>query len=70
MKKMIKFTSLLQAKDYLKSEGYGFRERYSVKEDRCMLYRGRKGWVKVSSSKDYLSPTTMEMGTIWSIVKI
>ena len=70
-RKCIKFNSLDKAKRYLKSKSYRFREAYNHKEERCMLYSSWKfGWVKVSSSKDYLNDTTMEQGTVWKIIKI
>jgi len=70
-RKAIKFNSLDKAKRYLKSKSYRFREAYNYKEERCMFYSSWKfGWVKVSSSKDYLNDTTMEQGTVWNIIKI
>lgn len=68
--KNVKFNSLDKAKLYLKSEGYRYRQGFSFKEDRSMIYQGRNGWVKLSSSKDYLNKDTMEQGTVWNIVKI
>jgi hypothetical protein len=68
--KNVKFNSLDKAKLYLKSEGYRYRQAFSFKEDRSMIYQGRNGWVKLSSSKDYLNKDTMEQGTVWNIVKI
>ena len=68
--KPIKFNSLDKAKRYLKSEGYKFRQAFNHKEERTMLYQNRFGWVKISSSKDYLNDNTMEQGTVWKILKI
>ena len=70
VRKPVRFNSLDKAKVYLKSKGYRFRQAFSFKEDRSMIYQGRFGWVKLSSSKDYLNKTTMEQGTVWNIVKI
>ena len=53
--KNVKFNSLDKAKLYLKSKGYRYRQGFSFKEDRSMIYQGRNGWVKLSSSKDYLN---------------
>jgi len=69
-RKYIRFNSLEKAKNHLKSKGYRFRQAFSFKEDRSMIYQGKFGWVKVYSSKDYLNKTTMEQGTVWNIVKI
>ena len=66
----VKFNDEEKAKRYLKSEGYRYRQAFSFKEDRSMIYQGRNGWVKLSSSKDYLNKNTMEQGTVWNIVKI
>jgi len=55
---------------YLKSKGYRFRQAFNMKEDRSMIYQGRFGWVKLSSSKGFLNKTSMEQGTVWNIVKI
>ena len=68
--KPIKFNSLDKAKLYLKSKGYKFRQAFNHKEDRTMIYQNRYGWIKLSSSKDYLNDTTMEQGTVWNILKI
>lgn len=70
VRKPVRFNSLDKAKVYLKSKGYRFRQAFSFKEDRSMIYQGRFGWVKVYSCKDYLNKTTMEQGTVWNIVKI
>jgi len=68
--KPIKFNSLDKAKLHLKSEGYRFKQAFNHKEDKSMFYQGRFGWVKLSSSKDYLNKDTMEQGTVWNIVKL
>ena len=68
--KPIKFNSLDKAKKYLKSEGYRYRQSFNHKEDRTMLWQNRFGWVKLSSSKDYVNDNTMEQGTVWKILKI
>ena len=57
--KPIKFNSLDKAKKYLKPEGYRYRQSFNHKEDRTMLWQNRFGWVKLSSSKDYLNDNTM-----------
>jgi hypothetical protein len=41
-----------------------------MKEDRSMIYQGRFGWVKVTSTFDFLNKTSMEQGTVWNIEKI
>ena len=69
-RKAVRFNSLDKAKEHLKSKGYRFRQAFNFKEDRSMIYQGRFGWVKIYSSKDYLNKTSMEQGTVWSIVKI
>ena len=69
-RKAVKVNSLDKAKEHLKSKGYRFRQAFNFKEDRSMIYQGRFGWVKVSATKDYLNKTSMEQGTVWSIVKI
>ena len=69
-RKPVKFNSLDKAKEHLKSKGYRFRQAFNMKEDRSMIYQGRFGWVKLSSSKGFLNKTTMEQGTVWNIVKI
>ena len=66
----VKFNSLDKAKRYLKSEGYRFRQAFNHKEDRAMIYQGRFGWIKLTSTFDYLNKTTMEQGTVWNIVKL
>lgn len=66
----VKFNSLDKAKLYLKSKGYRFREAFNLREDRSMIYQGRFGWVKVTSTFDYLNKTSMEQGTVWNIVKL
>ena len=68
--KPIKINSLDKAKLHLKSEGYRFKQAFNHKEDKSMFYQGRFGWVKLSSSKDYLNKISMEQGTVWSIVKL
>ena len=68
--KPIKFNSLDKAKRYLKSEGYKSRQAFNHKEERTMIYQNRYGWVKISSSKDYLNDDTLEQGTVWKILKI
>jgi len=69
-RKSVRFNSLEKAKRYLKSKGYRYTQAFNMKEDRSMIYQGRFGWVKVSSTKDFLNNTTMEQGTVWNIVKI
>jgi outer membrane receptor for ferric coprogen and ferric-rhodotorulic acid len=69
-RKPVKFNSLDKAKEHLKSKGYRFRQAFNFKEDRSMIYQGRFGWVKLSSSEGFLNKTTMEQGTVWNIVKI
>jgi outer membrane receptor for ferric coprogen and ferric-rhodotorulic acid len=69
-RKAVKFNSLDKAKEHLKSKGYRFRQAFNMKEDRSMIYQGRFGWVKLSSSKGFLNKTSMEQGTVWNIVKI
>ena len=39
--KPVKFNSLDKAKLYLKSEGYKYKQNYSHKEDRSMLWKNR-----------------------------
>lgn len=70
VRKPVRFNSLDKAKVYLKSKGYRFRQAFSFKEDRSMLYQGKRGWVKISSSKDYLNKTSMEQGTVWNIIQM
>jgi len=70
VRKPVRFNSLDKAKAYLKSKGYRFRQAFSFKEDRSMLYQGKRGWVKISSSKDYLNKTSMEQGTVWNIIQM
>jgi hypothetical protein len=69
-RKSVKFNSLEKAKLYLKSKGYRFRQAFNMKEDKAMLYQGKFGWVKISSSKDYLNKTSMEQGTVWNIIQM
>jgi len=69
-RKAVRFNSLDKAKEHLKSKGYRFRQAFNMKEDRSMIYQGRFGWVKLSSSKGFLNKTSMEQGTVWNIVKI
>ena len=66
----VKFNSLEKAKRHLKSEGYRFREAFNLREDRSMMYQGRRDWAKVFSTFDFLNKTSMEQGTVWNIVKI
>ena len=68
--KPVKFNSLDKDKLYLKSEGYKYKQNYSHKEDRSMLWKNKFGWVKLYSTKDYLNDTTMEQGTVWNIIKL
>ena len=69
-RKPVRFNSLEKAKVYLKSKGYRFRQAFNMKEDRSMIYQGRFGWVKVTSTFDFLNKTSMEQGTVWNIEKI
>ena len=69
-RKSVKCNSLDKAKEHLKSKGYRFRQAFNMKEDRSMLYQGKRGWVKISSSKDYLNKTSMEQGTVWNIIQM
>lgn len=70
VRKPVRFNNLDKAKAYLKSKGYRFRQAFNMKEDRSMLYQGKRGWVKISSSKDYLNKTSMEQGTVWNIIQM
>ena len=67
-----KFNYLPKAKHYLMVEGYRFKESYSFKEDRCLIYKHKKynKWLKVTSVLGYLNDTTTELGTVWNIEKI
>jgi len=69
-RKIIKFNSLDKAKRHLKSKGYRFTQAFNMKEDRAMIYQGRFGWVKVTSTFDFLTKDSMEQGTVWTIVNI
>ena len=44
----VRFTNLDEAKSFLKEKQYFYKESYSFKEDRCMLYKHKKyiatGW--------------------------
>tara|TARA_R100000935_G_C2786336_1_gene143937 strand:+ start:42 stop:317 length:276 start_codon:yes stop_codon:yes gene_type:complete len=66
----LKFNSLDKAKRHLKSEGYRFNKAFNCREDKAMFYQGRYGWVKLTSTFDYLNKTSMEQGTVWNIVKL
>ena len=65
----VRFTNLDEAKSFLREKDYFYQESYSFKEDRCMLYKHKKynKWLKVSSTFDYYTPNSMEMGTIWTL---
>ena len=67
-----KFNYLPKAKHYLKVELYRFKESYSFKEDRCLIYKHKKynKWLKVTSELGYLNDTTTELGTLCNIEKI
>jgi hypothetical protein len=68
---IVSFNDEEKAKRYLRSEGYRYKEVYSFKEDRAMLYKNFKdSWVKLSSTFNYLNDNTMEMGTVWVIETI
>lgn len=64
---ILKFTNLDKAKSHLKSEGYRYSEAYNYKEDRCLLYKKRNNWMKLSSTFDYLTEDSMDMGTVWTL---
>ena len=67
---VVKFNDLDKAKRYLRTEGFRYQQSYSHKEDRCMLYRKGKLWLKLASTFDYLNDSTTEMGTVWNIQSI
>tara|TARA_E500000318_G_scaffold7744_1_gene7151 strand:- start:76 stop:414 length:339 start_codon:yes stop_codon:yes gene_type:complete len=70
--KTLKFNSLDKVERYINELGYIFKVRNAFKEDRSVIYRHKfpkMGHVFLKSTYDYLSDTTMEMGTVWTISK-
>ena len=65
----VKFISFDQAKLHLRQENFIYKDSYNFKEDRYSLWKHKYSnlWVKLTSSLGYLSDTTMDMGTVWTI---
>ena len=66
-----RFNSIERVKIYLKSKGCKYDSAFNHKEDRYMIWKGKKNtWFKVYSTKDFLNTTTMEQGTVWKIEQV
>ena len=67
--KPLKFNSFDKLERYINELGYVYKGRNAFKEDRSIIYRHKnnKKHVFVKSTFDYLSPITMEMGTVWTV---
>ena len=66
---LTKFNSFDKMERYINELGYVYKGRNAFKEDRSIIYRHKnnKKHVFVKSTFDYLSPITMEMGTVWTV---
>ena len=64
-----RFNSIEKAQAKLREYEFRYKESYSFKEDRTLLYRHKKynAWVKLSSIFDYLNDNTTDMGTVWLV---
>ena len=66
---VLRFNSIEKAQANLREDGFRFKESYSFKEDRALLYKHKRynAWVKLYSTFDYLDDNTTDMGTVWLI---
>jgi len=66
---LTRFNDFEKMERYINELGYVYKGRNAFKEDRSIIYRHRnnKKHVFVKSTFDYLSPITMEMGTVWTV---
>tara|TARA_R100000231_G_C5284918_1_gene152779 strand:+ start:521 stop:817 length:297 start_codon:yes stop_codon:yes gene_type:complete len=66
---VLRFNSIEKAQLNLREDGFRYKESYSFKEDRALLYKHKRynAWVKLYSTFDYLDDNTTDMGTVWLI---
>jgi|TARA_E500000318_G_scaffold67206_1_gene62030 hypothetical protein len=67
LKKTTKFTSELQAMNYLNTIKCYLVSSNNYKADKFKVYRGGGKKLLLSTSYDYLAKDSMDMGTIWRI---
>ena len=63
------FTDFEEMQRYINKLGFVYKEQNAFKEDRSIIYRHKtnRKHIFVKSIFGYLSPTTMEMGTLWIV---